>query len=355
MRLTLSAVLLGSLAVPSLASSQTDSGRTADVRPEVARYVDFYQGAGRDQMQRFLERGAQYRGDIRARLDQQGLPSEFEFLPLIESGYRNDAVSKAGAVGMWQFIPATARQYGLRVDRMVDERRDPALATDAAVRHIGDLTRSFGSPLLAAAAYNGGAGRVRRGLSRLGWSDGPDSTDRPDFFDLASGGFLAKETRDYVPKLLAAAMIGRDPVRYGFQPGSGATRPPSDSVSVGRAVRLDQLAKALGVRPKALTDLNPAMVRGIAPASTRWIRVPAGLGDSLRLKLPDLPTAPIADLAIGSPRRVTFGMLIRVRRGDSLIDLATRHGVGVDALRKANALPKNYPLKAGMALRLPGN
>lgn len=354
MRATLLAAIFIAV-TPAVVLAQDDSiarpTLMATNRPEVARYLEFFKGSGRDRMQRLLDRGSPYRQDIRTRLAARGLPSEFEFLPLIESGYSNTAVSRAGAVGMWQFIPSTARQYGLRVDRLVDERRDPDLATDAAIRHIGDLSRTFGSSLLTAAAYNGGAGRVRRGLSRLDQLGLGDSTGGDGFFDLASRGLLAQETRNYVPQLLAAAAIGRDPARYGFAADSGSARAGSDSVRVARALRLDQVARALGISIRRLADLNPALVAGVAPPSAR-IRVPAGLGDSLRLKLPTIPILPLAAL-VPPPDRMGFGALIRVRRGDSLEVVAARHGVGVAALRRVNALPKGYRLRPGMSLRLP--
>ena len=286
--------------IPTSAFAQADSLsseiRNAAGHPDVARFLEYFQGPARDRMQEWLVRGERYRGGIRKQLERQGLPSEFEFLPMIESGYSANARSRSGAVGLWQFIPETAREYGLRVDRTIDERRDPSRATDAAVRHLGDLNRTFGSPLLAAAAYNGGAGRVRRGLDQLARTTGSTEFDGDDFFELASRGLLARETRDYVPQLVAASMIGRDPSRFGF------------SVTA----------------------------------------------DSSRVMAPDLPRLSPSELRPIRLTRPSLGALIRVHRGDSLESLAARYRVSLESLRRLNALPVRYRLRPGQALRLPG-
>ena len=225
-------------------------------------------------MEVFLSRSARFEPMIRARFQQEGLPGDLGYLALIESGYSSEAVSRSYAVGMWQFMRGTGKGYGLGVDSWVDERRDPVKATDAAARHLRDLRDRFGSLYLAAAAYNAGAGKVSRSLGKLEWdaparrdtaaaearptrrrdrpggrgeatldealADGladveeprqdeplaPDSTDITSdaaFFRLASTDLLAAETQDYVPKLIAAALIAKAPARYGFAvPAAGA-------------------------------------------------------------------------------------------------------------------------------------
>ena len=144
------------------------------------------------------------------------------YLALIESGFSNTATSRAKAVGMWQFMKGTAKCYGLRVDSWVDERRDPYRATDAAARHLKDLNERFGSVYLAAAAYNAGAGKVSRGLRRLPDDEDADSINSDaTFFRLYDTKLLRRETKDYVPKLIAAARIAKEPARYGFTVDSG--------------------------------------------------------------------------------------------------------------------------------------
>jgi membrane-bound lytic murein transglycosylase D len=205
--------------------------------PKVQAYLRYFQGRGRPSMERWLERGERYVPMIRQRLNDAMLPEELCWLPLIESGFSNGAVSSAGAAGMWQFMPSTARMYGLRVDQYVDERCDPVKATSAAVRHLSDLLERFDSPYLAAAAYNAGTDRVLRGLDRLeGGAKGetgknqkaskpgpaedgstPDSRrvdaaeggvrfDDADFFRLSDASLLGRETRNYVPQFIAASM-----------------------------------------------------------------------------------------------------------------------------------------------------
>ena len=167
-----------------------------------------------------LERGARYEPMIRERFEAEGLPSDLCYLALIESGYSSEAVSRSYAVGMWQFMRGTGRGYGLRVDSWVDERRDMVKATDAAARHLRDLRARFGSLYLAAAAYNAGAGTVSRGPRQAGaaprsWRRRKRRGDAA-FFRLAESNLLTAETQDYVPKLIAAAIIAKQPARYGF-------------------------------------------------------------------------------------------------------------------------------------------
>ena len=312
--------------------------------PEVGRYLAYFTGPARTRMAGWLARGSQYRPGIESKLTRAGLPSEFAYLPIIESGFSNSAVSPAGAVGMWQFMPETARGLGLRVDPWIDERRDANRATDAAVRHIGDLTRTFGSPLLAAAAYNSGAGRVSRGLEKI-------STADPDFFALAERGLLPKETRNYVPQLLAAAAIGRDPGRFGFSVPALPAR-HSDSVLIDRPIRLATADRALGLDQLTLAGLNPQFIRGVTPPGGSWLKIPSGLGNRVAERLDGLP--PVAVERGPGLRPDRLGAIVWVKRGDTVSELATRHGVSETRLRRLNALPAWYRLKPGQALRLPG-
>src|SRR6185295_408 len=180
----------------------------------VLEYLEFFQLDARDRFEIWLSRLGRYEGMIRERLRARGLPEDLVYLTLIESGLSNTAVSRARAVGMWQFMAATGRGYGLQIDPWVDERRDPFKATDAAVSHLNDLVQRLGSVYLAAAAYNAGAGRIEREIRRLPGE--PDTVDDQTFFEIADRRNLRLETRDYVPKLIAAALIAKQPGRYGF-------------------------------------------------------------------------------------------------------------------------------------------
>jgi len=193
---------------------------TFNSHARVEYYLDFFQGRGRERMAIWLTRLPRYEAMIRERLQRENLPGDLVYLALIESGFSNTATSRAKAVGMWQFMKATGKGYGLRVDSWVDERRDPFRATDAAARHLRDLNRRFKSLYLAAAAYNAGSGKVSRGLRRLPDDESDSTNSDATFFRLYDTKLLRRETKDYVPKLIAAALIAKQPGRYGFQMGT---------------------------------------------------------------------------------------------------------------------------------------
>jgi membrane-bound lytic murein transglycosylase D len=330
--------------------------------PRVAHFLRFFQGAGRERMTRWLQRGERYMPMIRDRLSALKLPDDLRFLPLIESGFANLAVSRAGAVGMWQLMPETARRYGLRVDGTVDERRDPSLATGAATRHLRDLFDRFGSPFLAAAAYNAGAGSVERGLDRLAETNPSDST----FFRLTQASALASETADYVPQLLAAVIIARNPEQYGFKsPSEGSALPACDSVVVTKPIRLSTAARLAGIPEGLVRDLNPKYVRGITPSQgISTILMPAGLlsadfARALAALPPESPapaasvTASASDRADGRPPRAARNPHVIVRRGDTPCGIANRYGVSEIELRRLNLITRKMQLRAGQILRLP--
>lgn len=180
---------------------------------QVDSWVQRFSTSLKGDFQLSLDRMGKYDDMILAKLDERKMPRELIYLAMIESNFNPTAKSRVKAVGMWQFMSATARQYGLTVGRHVDERKDPEKATDAALTYLAKLHDRFGSWYLAAAAYNSGAGTVSKAMRKvLGRTTGTDE----DFFRIAKA--LPKETRDYVPKLIASAKVGSDPVRYGLEP-----------------------------------------------------------------------------------------------------------------------------------------
>src|SRR5690348_1393934 len=182
----------------------------------VQHYLHVFSGSARADIIAQLEQGSQYEPMIRAKMRAGGLPEDMYYLALIESGFDPNAYSRAAAVGMWQFMASTGRDMGMRVDWWVDERRDPVRSTTAAVGFIKGLKEQLGSLYLAAAAYNGGPGRIARGLTR--YADDLEGTTGDDrFFALADKNFLPRETREYVPQLIAAALIAKEPQRYGME------------------------------------------------------------------------------------------------------------------------------------------
>ena len=308
----------------------------------VQYYLNFFRGQERFGI--WLSRMPKYEAMIRRRLQQEGLPNDLIYLALIESGFSNTATSRARAVGMWQFMKATGKLYGLRVDRWVDERRDPYKATDAAARHLKDLTDRFGSHYLAAAAYNAGAGRVSRGLVRLPDDDSDTLPSDATFFRLYDTKLLRRETKDYVPKLIAAAMIAKDPARYGF-----AALPPADtgaqydSLIVQGMTSFDVLARLADTTVAALRELNPQYLRLTTPPNGAWVvRVPVGRGVAVADGYAALPAS----------QRVTFREHI-VRSGETMSGLARRYSVAVDDIRAANPRIRSTKLRSGQLVIVP--
>jgi membrane-bound lytic murein transglycosylase D len=313
----------------------------------VQYYLDFFQGPARERFGVWLQRMPRYEPMIRARLAQEGLPSDLLYLALIESGFSNSATSSARAVGMWQFMPSTGRAYGLRVDRWVDDRRDPVKATDAAARHLDDLRTRFGSLYLAAAAYNAGGGKVSRGIRRLG--DGPDVEEDEDFtsdstfFALYDTRYLRRETKDYVPKLIAAALIAKEPEKYGFARPLPAAPFAYDSMIVPDATGLDVLARLAATDVATLRELNPQFLRLITPPGSRAVvRLPVGLGTTTTARYAELP----------ANRRVTFREHV-VKPGETLGHISKRYGVPVADIRAANRNVAPNRLRINQTLIIP--
>lgn len=250
------------------ARNQVQHGEFSISHPRVAEWVDEFQNERRTFFQRALERSGKYVPSMRAILTSEGLPPELVYLPIIESGFRPEAVSPAGAVGPWQFIRGTGKRYGLRIDRYVDERRDPIESTRAAARYLRDLYGMFGSWQLSLAAYNTGEMRIVRILDR-------DSS--LDFWDMRERGYLHPETRDYVPQFLAAVAIAREPQRHGFE-SPDLTLPRYDTVHVDRSLSFDTVAELANVSVREIAELNPALVRRVTPPDSDGyeIRIPEG-------------------------------------------------------------------------------
>lgn len=312
-------------------------------RSRVLYYMNFFQIDARDRFSIWLTRLPRYEGMIRSRFRSYGIPEDMVYLALIESGYSNTAVSRARAVGMWQFITYTARRYGLQVDQWVDERRDPFKATDAAARHLRDLDSMFGSWYLAAAAYNGGMGRVMRGIKRLPGE--PEELTDETFFDLSDRRYLRRETRDYVPKLIAAALIAKDPRRFGFDEVPALEPLVYDEITVPDATGLDVLARLADTTTAALLELNPHYYRGVSPPRrTAIVRVPRGTGTAVAQRYAELPAS----------ERVNFLEHV-VARGETLSEIGQRYRVSGSLLQAANPGVRARALRVGARLKIPAS
>jgi membrane-bound lytic murein transglycosylase D len=308
----------------------------------VQYYLDFFRGPARERFGIWLTRMPRYEGMIRERLQKQGLPADLVYLALIESGFSNTATSRARAVGMWQFMKGTAKLYGLRVDSWVDERRDPYRSTDAAARHLRDLTSRFGSLYLAAAAYNAGAGKVSRGLGRLPDDDADSVNSDATFFRLYDTKLLRRETKDYVPKLIAAALIAKEPQRYGFE--VGPSEPAAyDSLLVPDMTGLDVIARLADTTVAAIREMNPQYLRLATPPGVRSIvRIPAGRGEATLAAYAELPAS----------RRVTFVEHF-VKRGETMGWIANRYHVSLRLLTDANPRVRGRALRVGQHIIVP--
>jgi membrane-bound lytic murein transglycosylase D len=318
--------------------------RSYETHARVEYFVNVFSGRAKEPFARSLQRQTHYGPLIRQKLREGGLPEDLTYLALIESWFDPHAYSKAAAVGMWQFMAGTARGMGLRVDWWVDERRDPVRSTEAAVRLLRGLRDQFGSLYLAAAAYNGGDGRVSRGLARYaGDLAGVEGEDR--FFTLADTRYLRPETRDYVPKLIAAALVGKEPLRYGVTVDSQAPL-AFEAVRVAGAVPLAAIAAAAGTDVATIKDLNSFVLRGITPP-----------GDSFTVRVPPGASAGFADRFATLDSAVRTGVTRHAaRKGETIAALARRAGVTAKQLLWYNPKPKRLKdgtLVAGQPILIP--
>jgi membrane-bound lytic murein transglycosylase D len=275
---------------------------------------------------------------VEEHLRSEGLPASLAFLPIVESWYNPRAVSWVGAAGLWQFMPPTARGMGMKVDRIVDERRDPYRSTPLALAYLSDLHDQFDSWFLALAAYNGGPGRLGRILRRYG--QGGIAHDGL-FMEVLEQ--LPRETRDFVPRFLAAATIGRDPEAYGF--ADVTQEPPArfDVVEIPDATSLDVVARAAQVDQEIVEELNPQLLRGFTPAGVSTeLRLPEGVGARFTQAYALVPPE----------ERVTF-LEHPVSRGETLTHIARMYGVTVADLRGANPTIQPRRMQIGQRVVVP--
>lgn len=236
---------------------------------KVSKWITFFQTNGKKFFRDWLEKSSKYMPMIQAQLKAAGLPTDLAYMVMIESGFSAHAVSSAKAVGPWQFIDTTGKNYGLRQNHWLDERRDLNKSTQAAVKYLRDLHKEFGSWYLVAASYNMGEGGLRRRIKKHGTSD---------YWELVRRNALPPETQDYVPKILAALMISKAPNLYGFRNLNPASPLNTEEVLAPSGVDIDLLADYLNVTRKSLRDLNAQLISGYIPKTVSGysIRIPAG-------------------------------------------------------------------------------
>ncbi len=303
-----------------------------ETNDKVKFFLDYFQGPKKGWMTRALQRSGRYRDLMKQILREEGLPEDLFYLALIESGYNPYAYSSAGAVGIWQFMAETGMRYGLRVDWWIDERRDPEKSTRAAARYLKDLYTMFGDWHLAAAAYNAGERRVQKAI---------DTCESNDFWHLSRNGNFKGETKDYVPKFLAALMIAKEPEKYGFDPIPYDPPLVYETVEVPEPLEIATLARICGQPAFLLRSLNPQINRPYTPARCQ-IKVPQGSAAAFR-----------ANYAKLAPEdRVSFRRHV-VRKGESLAGIARKYGVPASAIVEMNDLPRGNKLRGGTALTIP--
>ena len=304
---------------------------------KVLSYIELFQGRLFEFMQSGLDRGQRYLPMVRSVFRSEGLPLELAYVPLVESAFKNNALSRASARGMWQFMLPTAREHGLEQDWFIDERSDPEKATRAAAQYLKTLHGMFdGDWYFALASYNAGPGRLQRAVR---------TSRRTDYWKLtASTRYLPRETREYVPMILAAMIIADDPELYGFDV-AWATPLAYDTVELPAALDLATVAEWAGTGVEQLQDLNPELRRLTTPAGLHQLKVPVGTGAAVHARLQT------ADQALFRDQEFKFH---RVRRGESLSTIARRYKITLSQLRTANDLaPRATRVAAGQDLLIP--
>lgn len=302
---------------------------------EVKRWIRYFQNDYQGRFSLYLSRSGRYETFMRQILREEGLPEDLVYVALIESGFSNFAYSRARAVGPWQFIHSTGRVYGLKLNSWVDERRDPEKSTRAAAHYLKKLYRDFGDWYLAMAAYNAGEGRIQRAMHR---------SRRNNFWAIASTNHIRPETKNYVPKFIAAALIAKNPSRFGFRHIRYEEPLTYDVVRVKGPLDLEVAAELAGVDFLELKGLNPELTLGMTPHGNYALKIPSGRAAGFKLAYAKLPPQ-------GRVRYVYH----TVKRGDSVWKISKRYGVSQHSLIAANNFSSRQArfLRPGSRLVIP--
>jgi len=281
-------------------------------------------------------RSGLYRDKIVRALKAAGLPEELSWIPLIESGYKVNALSRARALGLWQFIPSTGYKFGLQRNKFIDERMDPEKSTRAAIEYLKELHRIFGDWATVLAAYNCGEGRVLRVIR------GQNVNYLDNFWDLYER--LPRETARYVPRFLATLHILNNPETYGLDMVTVDPPMEYETVAVSKQVHLRNVAKSIGVDEKALKDLNPELRYRILPGDNYRLRIPPGNSDLLMAKIDQIP--------VSHPPQRAY-VYHRVRNGETLSVIARKYRTSVRSIMRANNMRRSNYIVAGKRLKIP--
>jgi membrane-bound lytic murein transglycosylase D len=308
------------------------------INSKVEYFINFFQTTGRGWFAKWLSRSERYIPMMKEVLKREGLPEDLVYLAMIESGFSTHAQSRASAVGPWQFIAGTGKRYSLRIDPWIDERRDPLKSTIAAAMYLKELYGLFNKDwYLAAAGYNAGENKILRAISMY---------ESRDFWQLTRGDYLKRETKDYVPKLLGAAIIAKEPAKYGF--ADVAYLPPIefDTVVIPSRTDLEVVARAIGVPHEDIRELNPELKRWCTPPDypDYQLKIPKGKKAVFLREYARIPD---------DQRYAEKAVSVRYRaaRGDTLQSIAQRFGVSQEEIIALNNLKRSGRLR-GKVLRL---
>jgi membrane-bound lytic murein transglycosylase D len=303
--------------------------------PKVRYFINYFSKRGKPYFEKILARSGKYMPMIATVLNDEGLPEELAYLALIESAFLTSATSPQGAVGLWQFIPSTARLYGLKIDKWVDERRDPEKSTRAAAAYLKDLHGYFGRWNLTTAAYNAGPGAIGKAMQQSG---------AKDFWTLSRKAQLSDETRNFVPKFVAVAIIATNPEKYGFANLQYESPVEYEEVEIRRSLRVGTLAEMAEADVSTIRELNPALLGNTTPPRNESFLVKLPVGKSLVF-------AKAYEASNDNTLQTSQSITHEVKQGDTLISIARRYGQEVSALMMLNGLT-SARLQIGQKLQI---
>ena len=301
---------------------------------QVAGYISYFSNRGRGTFERAFARSGRYREMMRGILKEEGVPQDMIYLAQAESGFHPLAVSRVGARGIWQFMGSRARGYGLSHDQWVDDRQDPVKSTRAAARHLKDLYNEFGDWYLAMAAYNSGPGTVQAAVKRTGYAD---------FWELYQRNVLPKETRNYVPVILAVTIMAKNPSQYGLNAVALDKPATYDTVTVNYPVDLRLVAECVDATPSEIQDLNPSLLRLTTPREGMFeLHLPHGTKDQYETAIAGIPR----DMRL-------WWRYHKVQSGDTLASLARSYRTTAKSIAEANHLDPDDSLGPDAKLVIP--
>lgn len=306
-----------------------------DYNDDVQRWVRYFSGPGRKYYQRWLNRAPQFTPMMKEKLKAANLPEDLIYLSMIESGYSTHAYSSAAAVGLWQFITPTGKEMGMRIDEWIDDRRDPELATDAAVKFLGGLYKQFGDWRLAWAGYNDGPAHVTRKIKQH---------NTRDFWSLSQKGAFPSETDNYVPKIMAAAIIGKDPQKYGFTLPEPQEYTTYEEANIEGGISVEVLAECAQMSEKSFRNANPKIRKWALPTTAK--------NQTISIHVPKKEPFVTCISKVPKQKRMRY-QEHKISKGESLAQIAQKYNVSVATIQVANKIKNPNRISIGQTLVIP--